>query len=332
MAPRTLPRHRSSIARSHDTRHVREFRIGLLLAACNTVLGAGFPVLMRFGAVNLDPLLYTTGAATVAACCAIPLLYWRGELRLIFQRRFLPWVVAMGLCGTVVTSLMLAYGLSKITAVAGVILMQTEPVYSLVLATVVIGERPTSRQLIATATILLGIASVFGAQGLFSPAWAAVLILLTPLFWQISHVLGLRVMPPLAPITITGARFVVAATALLVLYAIIRPAPLTQLAQPSAVMVVLASGVFIYFLSAFTWYGAISRLSLAWTTAVVVPGMPLLSVAFAVMFLGEQTTRRELFGILIAISGILALVLGAEGRRKLPPAETIEVADQPLRS
>ncbi|MGH7948174.1 MAG: DMT family transporter, partial [Candidatus Binataceae bacterium] len=190
MARRGIARHRSSIARPQDAHHAREFRIGLLLAACNTVLGAGFPVLMRFGAVNLNPLLYATGSATVAACCAIPLLYRRGELGLIFQRRFLPWVVAMGLTGTVVTSLALAYGLSEITAVAGVILMQSEPVYSLVLATVVIGERPSARQLIATATILLGIASVFGAHGLFSPAWAAVLILLTPLFWQISHVLG----------------------------------------------------------------------------------------------------------------------------------------------
>jgi O-acetylserine/cysteine efflux transporter len=324
-------RRRGRAARGpRDAHHAREFRIGLLLAACNTVLGAAFPVLMRFGAVNLDPLLYATGSATVAACCAIPLLHWRGELRLILQRRFLPWLVAMGLSGTVVTSLALAYGLSEITAVAGVILMQTEPVYSLVLATLVVGERPSTRQLLATATILLGIGSVFGAQGLFSPAWAAALILLTPLFWQVSHVLGLRVMPPLAPITITGARFMVAATALLVIFAIVRPAPIAQLTEPRAIAVILASGVFIYFLSAFTWYGAISRLSLAWTTSLVVPGMPLLSVAFAVVFLGEHATRREVFGILIAISGILALVLGSEGRRRLAPEETIEAVHQPL--
>ncbi|MGH7949652.1 MAG: EamA family transporter, partial [Candidatus Binataceae bacterium] len=144
------------------------------------------------------------------------------------------------------------------------------------------------------------------------------------------HVLGLRVMPPLAPIAITGARFIVAATTLIVIFAILRPAPLADLIEPRATAVVLASGVFIYFLSAFTWYGAISRLSLAWTTAVVVPGMPLLSVALAAMFLGEQATRREVIGILIAISGILALVLGSEGRRKLPPKESIEAVHQPL--
>ncbi|MGH7865496.1 MAG: DMT family transporter [Candidatus Binataceae bacterium] len=330
MASRATPTRSSPIAGPRDAHHARELRIGLLLAACNTILGAGFPVLMRVGAVTLNPLLYATCSATVAACCSIPLLCWRGELRLIFRRRFLPWLIAMGLSGTVVTSLALAYGLSEITAVAGVILMQTEPIYSLVLATVVIGERPSPRQLIATATILLGIASVFGTHGLFSPAWAAALILMTPLFWQISHILGLRMMPPLAPITITGARFIVAASALLLLYAIVRPAPLTQLAAPRAIALVLASGVFIYFLSALTWYGAISRLSLAWATAVVVPGMPLLSVAFAAMFLAEQVTRREVFGILIAISGILALVLGSEGRRMLPPTESIEAVHQPL--
>ena len=39
------------------------------------------------------------------------------------------------------------------------------------------------------------------------------------------------------------------------------------------------------------------------------PGIPILSILFAVMFLGERATMREVVGILISVSGVLVLVL-----------------------
>jgi drug/metabolite transporter (DMT)-like permease len=136
-------------------------------------------------------------------------------------------------------------------------------------------------------------------------------------------------MPPLRPITVTGARFVFATAVLIVVLVAIRPHAIVQLLDPHRAAVIVVSGVFGYFLGALTWYSAISRLSLAWTTALVVPGMPLLSVVFAVMFLRESVSYRELFGILVAISGILTLVLGTEGRRRIAPVEKIEAVHLP---
>src|SRR5258708_40262570 len=86
---------------------------------------------------------------------------------------------------------------------------------------------------------------------------------------------------------------------------------LVQLADPTTVGVIVVTGFFIYFLSGLTWYGAINRLSLAWPTALVVPGIPILSILFAVMFLGDRRPTREVGRILIAVSGVLGLVLGA---------------------
>jgi len=77
------------------------------------------------------------------------------------------------------TSVTMIYGMQHIDATATVILLQTEPVYSLILSTVVIGERPSSRQLLATATILIGIGSVFFAGNAFSPMLAAMMLFIT---------------------------------------------------------------------------------------------------------------------------------------------------------
>ncbi len=311
-------------------RRARAFQVGLTLCIINTIIGAGQPVITRWGAVHLDPLLFCTGACVFASICTIPLLQFSGELRLIVDPRYRVRLFMMGMAGTVMTSLTLTFGLTRISAVAGVLLLQTEPVYSLVLSTIFVAERPSARQMLATAIILVGIGSVFGAGGAFSPLWAAAIIFLTPLFWQISHVIGLKVMPPLTPTSVAGGRFFYASIVLTAMLLIFRRDSLVQLADLTSLSVIAVTGFFIYFLSAVTWYGAINRLSLAWSTALVVPGIPILSILFAVMFLGERATAREVVGILISVGGVLALVLGADPHRKQPVSEAAEAIHEPL--
>jgi drug/metabolite transporter (DMT)-like permease len=97
----------------------------------------------------------------------------------------------------------------------------------------------------------------------------------------------------------------------------------------------VATGVICYFLASLAWYAAITRLSLAWTTALVIPGIPLLSILCAIVFLGERATLRDVIGILVSICGVLLLVLGAEGARRTPAsaveaAEAAEAIHQPM--
>lgn len=312
-------------------RHSRVFQIGFAMAVANTLIGATQPVLTRYAAIRLDPILFCAAVTTIATMSALPILHRRGELAMLFDRRYVPWLFAMSMAGTVMTSLMLIYGMRHIDAIAAVILLETEPVYSLILSVVIVGERPSPRQLLATATILAGIGSVFWAGNAFAPIFAAMLLFMTPLFWQTSHVLGLRVMPPLSPLSIAGARFMFAACVFIPMFLIHSSASLAQLRDPHLLIVTGAIGFFVYFLSALTWYGAISRLSLSWTTALVVPGVPLISMLFAMAFLGEHPTSREIVGVVIAIGGVLALVLGADPHRKAGGViEAAEAVHQPI--
>src|SRR5277367_2014255 len=66
----------------------RAFQVGLTLCIINTIIGAGQPVITRWGAVHLDPLLFCTGATVFATLCTIPVLHFAGELRLIFDPRY----------------------------------------------------------------------------------------------------------------------------------------------------------------------------------------------------------------------------------------------------
>src|ERR1700722_4029227 len=288
-------------ARAAIARRSRAFQVGLTFCIINTIVGAGQPVITRWGAVHLDPLLFCTGAVVVATICTVPLLYFSGELGLMVDRRYRGHLFGMSITGTVMTSLTLTYGLPGIGAVAGVLLLQTEPVYSLVLSTIFVGERPSVRQMLATATVLVGIGSVFAGGGSFSPLWASAIIFTTPLFWQASHVLGLKLMPPLTPTSMTGGRFFYASIVLTAMLLIFRRDSIVQLGDPTTLGVIVLTGFCVFFLSGLTWYGAINRLSLAWTTALVVPVIPILSILFAVIFLGDRSTTREVVGILISV-------------------------------
>jgi len=261
-------------------------------------------------------------------------VYARGELSRLVERRYRMRLMTLSIIGTVVTTLTLIFGLRRIDAVAGTLLLQSEPVYSLLLATLFAGERPTLRQLAATAIIVTGMVSAIDAgRSAFSPAWAAMLVAGTPLFWQTSHVLSLPVMPPLSPLCMTGARYGYAAVVLTLALAAVDPHAIRQLSDPVVLEAIIATGVICYFLASLAWYAAISRLSLAWTTALVIPGIPLLSILWAILFLGEHATRRDLIGIVISILGVLLLVLGADGVRRAPAAPAAEAAEaihQPL--
>jgi O-acetylserine/cysteine efflux transporter len=292
---------------------------GIIFAVGNVAISAMQPVITRYAALTIDALLFCAFSVMVAAGCAMAMLACTGEIGLLFEMRYLPRLFAISMTGTVATTLALIYGLRKIDAVAGVILLESEPVYSLILATLFLKERPSGRQLLATATILAAIGYVFGAGRAFNPIYAAVLILFTPLFWQTSHVLSLKVMPPLTPRVITGARYVYAAMMLAILLAF-EHRPIGPLAAPGVLMTVIFTGAFVYFMGSFTWYGAISRLSLAWTTALVIPAVPIASLIFAIIFLGEHPGTHELAGIALALIGISALVFGSNGQRDVQSA------------
>jgi drug/metabolite transporter (DMT)-like permease len=285
------------------------------------------PIVTRYGAIHLDPLLFCSGSAIIAALCALSWLGAGGGFSLLLDARYRWPLTAISMIGTFLPSLAMVYGLRRVSAISGVLLLQTEPVYSLIVATLVVGEVPSLRQLLATALILTGIFSTFWGAGGIDLSAAALLIALTPLLWQMSHVITLRVMPPLSPIGVTAARNAHAALALTILLMVSNPGALGQLSQLAVLGTLLGTGAIVYFLGTLTWYGAIQRLSLSWTTALVVPGVPVLSILFAALFLGERAAPRQFAAIGLAVSGILVLVLGTDPSR--PGAAEIEAIEVP---
>jgi drug/metabolite transporter (DMT)-like permease len=306
----------------------RSAAIGIAMALASTVAAALTPVLTRYGAQHIEPLVFCAGTNLAAAAAMLPLLAAQGGIGQLFARACRARLIAFAFLGSVSTSLALIYGLRHASAIAGVLLLQTEPVYSLMLTGLILGEVPTPAQVGATVMILGGISSAYLGAGAVTLGWGAMLIALTPLMWQSSHIISLRLMPPLSPTFMTTARFTYSSLMLSALLMAAHPHDFMRMAHVDIALPIIATGLLSYAAGAYTWYGAISRLSLSWTTAVSVPGVPLLSVAFAIIFLGERATLRELVGLGVAVCGIVVLIVGADPRRR-GTVQALEVPTPP---
>lgn len=292
-----------------------DFLPGLGLALASTLSAACLPVLTRYGAQRIEPLLFCACTNAVAALSMLPLAWRQGSLAVLVARPYRGRLVVFSLLGGVGTSLALIYGLRRVNAISGVLLLQVEPIYSLALAGLLLGEVPTLIQALATLAILGAIGTVFGAAGALTVNRGTLALLLVPLLWQCSHVVALKLMPPLHPAQMTAARYGYGALVFFLLLAGVGMPEWRQLARPELVAPIIATGVISYALGALTWYGAIRRLSLSWTTALCVPGVPIFSVSFAILFLGERANGREIAGLALAVAGVVALILGGNPAR-----------------
>src|SRR5580658_10607247 len=114
-----LTAHPGASQPSRGSHSGREFRTGLINAIATTIIAAVQPVITRYGARNIDPMLFCAGSMTVAGSILAVVMWRRGEIRTLISRQWTPRLIALSMAGSVATSLALIFGLRKIDAIAG---------------------------------------------------------------------------------------------------------------------------------------------------------------------------------------------------------------------
>jgi drug/metabolite transporter (DMT)-like permease len=289
----------------------RTERAGLAFALAEAGAVGLVPAFSKYVVASLDPLLYSAAAVTVAAFVSVAFASARGEAGQIFHVRWIPWLIPIALLGTTATTLLILYGARLTDGVSTALLLQIEPAYSIALAWVVHRNRAPARQLIGTALVILGVGFVLW-DGSIRVGAGGVLILLVPLGWQLSHVLALRVMPPMSPYALTAARYVYGGGALVLAQLVFGTAPVSTLGARGAGLA-LFHGVVLFFCGTLFWYETIRRLELSRATAIVTPAEPLLSLILVWVVLGGLPNLWQMAGIALVLPGLWLVV-----RRKPP--------------
>lgn len=292
----------------------RQERLGLSFAALCALNSAFVPAIAKFTTGRADPhwVAAVTGLFAGVGCAV--LLAVRGELAELWRPGRWPKLLLLGALGTGAAFFLFYAGASRASAIETALALQVEPAYSLLLSWLALGHRPTPRRVAALAVILSGIALALGVRSVDASS-GIVLLMATPLCWQLSHLLVLRKLPGTSPIVLTSARYVYGGLLLALAYAL-RGGALPPAAELAALLPVLAlQGLVLSLVGTLLWYQTIARLDLGRATAIVVPSIPVLSLGASFLVLGEVATPRQWLGLLLTAGGVLAMVTGpAAGR------------------
>ncbi len=305
-------------------------RSGLVYAGLCAGSGAFVPAVARLTTEHDDPVLVAAVTTVFAGAAGTLVLLARGQLGQLIERRTVGWLVLIAALGTVTTNLLFFIGTSRTSAIDAVLCLQIEPIYSLLLAWGVLGHHLSFRRVASAAILLAGILLAIGESRADTDYFGLAILMATPLAWQVSHLVVLGRLTTVEPEILTGARYVWGGILLAPVAAVLlmltgeTPGQLEFDALLVNWPVLAVQGVVLNYGGTMLWYQAISRLDLSRATSIVVPSIPLLSLAASFLIVGEVPTGRQIAGMLITALGVLSFILSPHAieRRERPPSAT----------
>jgi len=229
------------------------------------------------------------------------------------RRRDLPLLLGIGVVGITVYHLALNYGQVTVTAGAASLLIASAPVFTSLLAVVMLGERLAPRGWLGIVVSFAGVALITLGEGeAFRIEPGALLVLLAAVSASVYSVLQKRFIVRYPPLAFT-TYVIWAGTIPLLLFlpglvSALRDAPL------GAVAAVVYLGVFPGGLAYVLWVYGLSRLP-ASSLASYLYLSPVLAIGIAWLWLGEMPSWLSLGGGLVAVCGVAL----ANARRASPP-------------
>jgi drug/metabolite transporter (DMT)-like permease len=294
-------------------------RAGLIFAALCALNGAFVPAVAKLTTGLGDSFFVATMTSCFAGLCAFAVLGMRGELGILIAPRTAPRLALIGALGTAAAFYMFFLGASRTSAIDTVLCLQAEPAYSLLLAWIFLGHRPSRRRVGATIALIAGIVLAVGTEG-FTGSSGTRILLATPLCWQASHLVTLRGLQGVPPSVLTGARYIYGGLLLGLLYLLLGGVESAPAANDMLRLVPLLAvqGVILAYAGTLMWYNAIARLDLLRSTAIVVPSIPVLSLGASFVLVGEVPSFQQLLGLLLTAAGVFAFVTAPH------PVEAVE--------
>ncbi len=283
---------------------MRTSTVYLLVTASAFFWGANFvlagPILAELPPLWAAAMRFVLGATLMFAIAGV-----RREQLLVLVKRNAPIYLMLGAVGITGFNLFFFYALQSTSANSAALIMATNPLLTALLAVGFLGERITTRHLVALPLALIGVMVVISHGDLhtlesLSFARGDLLMLAANLAWAMYNVLVRRYMPQGSPIANTS--WVMAAGALLLAsVALGSDTHLAALdAKASIAMAIMVVGGTV--LAYLFWGIGIARLGAA-RTAIFLNLVPVFAMLVGAV-LGTLPTPAQIIGGLLVIGGV----------------------------
>lgn len=260
----------------------------------------------------LDPLTFSTARYLLASLVLLAVLALSGQSVHVGRRDLLP-LIGLGLLGFTAFQGLWAIALQLTSAANGAVLIATSPLFGALLARLG-GERPRPIVWAGIALAFCGVAAIVGKG--FPPDLSHGSLVGDLMFVAIAALWALYSARSRSTLARLGA---VRTTAYAGLFGSLALAPFavpglleqqwTSLPPALALnffYVAMITGA----IGHLTWYGGLQRLGLT-RIMLYVYLQPVVGVAIAIAFLGEQLNLTQAFGIVAVLAGVIAAQRGA---------------------
>lgn len=221
-------------------------------------------------------------------------------------RLHLPWQMAV--YGLVQTGLFLAlqsWALVEGGAGKTSVLIFTAPIWTLLLAWPLLGERVRGSQWLAAATTLIGLTLIIAPWQLEASPLVKILGVATALTWAVSTIIVKRIgQRGVDMINLNAWQMAFGALSLIAVAAVV-PEPATRWTGEYVALLIFTSLISTG-LGWFLWFYILERLP-AWEASLSVLGVPVVAIIASRLQLGETSTGVELAGMLLIGTGLALL-------------------------
>ncbi len=290
-------------------------RHSLLAILVVVIWGANF-VVIDAGQADVPPLVFLALRFLVVCVPAIffikpPPIGWRNILAI---------GATLSLAQFALLYLALALGMPPGLAS---LLLQTQVIFSILIAAVALGERPTRRQLSGALIGMIGLSIVIVGHSQVAPWLPLVVTLLSALAWTVGNVLTRRSKARSGLSLVVWSGVVVPLPALALSLVIDSP-PVVWEALSSLSWVAIASTVYTAVFASLIGYGIWNSLLARYPTSAVVPFtllVPVVGILTAWLVQGEVPTAAEFIGGAIMLAGLAAAVIQPRRRARTDAIE-----------
>ncbi|AHF80313.1 DMT family transporter [Thermococcus paralvinellae] len=263
---------------------------GTLFAFLTLILVGIEPVVIKSNPAN--PLSFAAFSALFASLILWTMILPSGKWRELKESpEHLHKAFLVGLFGTTLAYIAYSYGARMSTAINASLITRSEVLYSFVLSYLFLRERITKKQFSFSLVILLGLVLVITQGNLIEPKKGDILLLLTPLFWQMGHTVAKQL--PYSPYLIATLRNTFGGLVLLLL-TLPFGLEFTNLAIIEGIIIALTQVL---------WYSALKLINLSKATAIITPA-PAVAIGLSIL-LGERFTIYHAIGFILITFGTL---------------------------
>ena len=288
---------------------MRKANIYLLLTTAAFFWGANF-ILGGYVLHDLPPIWAAAIRFVLGAALMFVIAGVKRENLIVPLRKHIGVYMMLGVVGIVAFNLFFFYALRYTSANNAALIMATNPLFTTLLAAVILGERPTARHLAALPIALAGVAVVV-TQGKISSLLSLqisigdVLMLGADIFWALYNVLSRRYMPQGSSLVNTTWIMTAGAAVLLcvALGSNAHLAPLSPKAAASMAVMAIGGTVLAYLF----WSMGIARLGAA-RTAIFLNLVPVFAMLLGAV-IATAPTAAQVAGGLLVLGGVTVSML-----------------------